>query len=225
MSGELLSRLTAYPRMQQTLTSLPPKMLSLASGMPPQVIEQTGDLVARVDKVKASIRKATFTGKGDAETVPKMYEDYVARIADVLQKTLALAGAEASQLALPVMPSVSAPVAAPLRLADGQLLLQLSDAASRRAGDEGASQLRAWHVDCLRVQHASIPDALSGKQLDTLQDCVPIAITGKDAAGRPLVGVRDAASLAGWLQELSDGEGVLLTAEPAAGKTWLLSQV
>ena len=194
MSGELLSRLTAYPKMQQALTSLPPKMLSLASGMPPQVIEQTGDLVARVDTVKASIRKATFTGKGDAEMVPKMYEDYVARIADVLQKTLALAGAEASQLALPVMPSVSA-------------------------------QLGTWHVDCLRVQHASIPDALSGKQLDTLQDCVPIAITGKDAAGRPLVGVRDAASLAGWLQKLADGEGVLLTAEPAAGKTWLLSQV
>ena len=172
-------------------------MLSLASGKPPQVIELTGDVAARVDKVKAGIRKATFTGKGDAETVPKMYEDYVARIADVLQKRLALAGAEASQLALPVMPS----------------------------DDEGASQLGAWHVDCLRVQHASIPDALSGKQLDTLQDCVPIAITGKDAAGRPLVGVRDAASLAGWLQKLADGEGVLLTAEPAAGKTWLLSQV
>ena len=202
MSGELLSRLTAYPRMQQTLVSLPPKMLSLASGKPPQVIELTGDVAARVNKVKASIRKAKFTGKGDAETVPTLYKDYVARIADVLQKTLSLAGAEASQLALPVMPSVSAP-----------------------AGDEGASQLRAWHVDCLRVQHASIPDALSGKQLDTLQDCVPIAITGKDAAGRPLVGVRDAASLAGWLQKLADGEGVLLTAEPAAGKTWLLSQV
>ena len=89
----------------------------------------------------------------------------------------------------------------------------------------GDTELRAWHVNCLRVQHASIPDALSGKQLDTLQDCVPIAITGKDAGGRPLVGVRDAASLAGWLQKLADGEGVLLTAEPAAGKTWLLSQV
>ena len=91
------------------------------------------------------------------------------------------------------------------------------------AGDE--NKLRAWHIDCLRLQHASIPDALSGKQLDTLRDCVPIAITGKDAEGRPLAGVRDAASLAGWLQQLAAGEGVLVTAEPAAGKTWLLSQV
>merc|ERR1712086_1111224 len=75
--------------------------------------------------------------------VPKMYEDYIVRIADVLQKTLSLAGAEDTQLALPVMPSVSAPVPAPLRLAGGQLLLQLSDAASRLAGGEGASQLGA----------------------------------------------------------------------------------
>ena len=87
-----------------------------------------------------------------------------------------------------------------------------------------AKVLRAWHVECLRVQHESIPDALSGKRLDTLNDCVPIAISGKDAAGRPLAGVRDASGLAAWLQSLR-GEGALITAEPAAGKTWLLSQV
>ena len=35
VSGELLARLTAYPKMQQALASLPPKMLGLASGKPP----------------------------------------------------------------------------------------------------------------------------------------------------------------------------------------------
>ena len=90
MSGELLSRLTAYPKMQQALASLPPKMLSLASGMQPQVIELTGDVVARVEKVKAGIRKAAFTGKGEAEKVPELYEEYRVRIADALAQADAL---------------------------------------------------------------------------------------------------------------------------------------
>ena len=38
----------------------------------------------------------------------------------------------------------------------------------------------AWHVDVLRVQHASIADALSGKRLDTLTECVAMAVDGVD---------------------------------------------
>ena len=71
------------------------------------------------------------------------------------------------------------------------------------------------------MQHASIPDALSAR-IDTREDCVPIA-TGQDAEERPLEGVRDASGLAAAAG--LRGEGALITAEPAAGKTWLLSQV
>ena len=106
-----------------------------------------------------------------------------------------------------------------LKLAAGAPVLELP-----KMPESGGDELLKWHVDCLRVQHESIPDALSGKRLDTLNDCVPIAISGKDAAGRPLADVHDASGLAAWLQSLR-GEGALITAEPAAGKTWLLSQV
>ena len=100
-----------------------------------------------------------------------------------------------------------------LKLAAGAPVLELP-----KMPDSGGEQLLKWHVDCLRVQHASIPDALSGKRIDTREDCVPIAISGKDVEGRPLEGVRDASGLAAWLQGLR-GEGALITAEPAAGKT------
>ena len=42
--------------------------------------------------------------------------------------------------------------------------------------DSGGEELLKWHIDCLRVQHESIPDALSGKRIDTREDCVPIAM-------------------------------------------------
>ena len=183
--------------MQTALASLPPKMLRLSSSAPPQEIKpQAGNLATRVSTVKARLGKAKFTTESDAEMVPTLYEDYVKRIADVLAKTLSIA-TDAPAVQLPPTP----------------------------ANGVSAEELRAWHIECLRLQHASIPDALSGKRLNTLRDCVPIAITGKDAEGRPLAGVRDAASLARWLQQLAAGEGALVTAEPAAGKTWLLSQV
>ena len=66
--------------------------------------------------------------------MPRMYNDYVTRIADTLQKTLAFAVSEDPgirsrplQLALPPMPPVSAPPAEPLRLAVGQPLLVRSE--------------------------------------------------------------------------------------------------
>ena len=114
-----------------------------SAGPPIEIKPETGDLAVRVSTVKSRLGKAKFTNPSDAGVVPKLYEEYVKSIAGALQSTLALAGAEDTQLGLPALPLVSAPVAAPLRLADGQLLLQLSDAASRRAGGEGASQLDA----------------------------------------------------------------------------------
>ena len=67
--------------------------------------------------------------------------------------------------------------------------------------DTGFASMRAWHLDCLRAQHAYIPDALSGQQLNTLTECVPIGVEGHDADGKPLA-VRDARSLCAWLHDL-----------------------
>jgi 23S rRNA (pseudouridine1915-N3)-methyltransferase len=76
------------------------------------------------------------------------------------------------------------------------------------------------------LQHAFIPDALSGYRLNTLTQCVPIGVEGHDADGKPLA-VRDARSLCVLLQGLhaSASPCALLTAGPAAGKTWLMSQL
>ena len=49
-----------------------------------------------------------------------------------------------------------------------------------------------------------------------------MAVEGRDPGGRTLP-VRDAATLFAWLQDTA--KPALLTAGPAAGKTWLLSQV
>jgi len=86
--------------------------------------------------VTARIERATFTGKGDKPVVIAMYKKYVGSIATVLQKTLALAAVDEvpQEEALPPMPTVAVPAAAPLRLAAGQLLLSLHDTAGRRDG-------------------------------------------------------------------------------------------
>ena len=173
-------------------------MLALCSGTKPEAIDlETERLDGRVERVVARLGRATFTGKADTEMVPKLYKDYVARIADVLAQTLALVGA-AESAGMPQLPPMPADTEA----------------------------LQAWHVDVLRLQHASMADALSGRRLDALADCVQIAITGHDASGKQL-DLRNAEGLSAWLPTLSVSTGTcaLLTAGPATGKTWLTSQV
>ena len=87
-----------------------------------------------------SIQRATFTGTGDKDKVPKLYKDYVDKIASMLVKTLSLLpasfAAKEDAAALLPLPAVSAPPASPLRLAAGQLVLMLPE------GD--ASACRCW---------------------------------------------------------------------------------
>jgi len=119
-------------------------MLRLAAGKDPLEIQpEAGALADRVSMVKSRLEKGIFASQSDHEMVPKLYVDYVKRIVSRLQTTLALDTAEDTELTLPAIPSVSAPVADLLKLVDGQLLLPLSDAAIRRAGGEGASPLSA----------------------------------------------------------------------------------
>ena len=183
--------------MQAALASLPPKLLALSSTAPIEAVTlQASELATRVDEVTGRIERATFTGKGDKGTVVGLYKDYVKRIVNVLQTTLG-AGQAREEAPLPPMPTSRAHEA-----------------------------MRAWHVDVLRLEHASMADALSGRRLDVLKDCVQIAITGHDASGKQL-DLRNAEGLSAWLPTLSASKGTcaLLTAGPATGKTWLVSQV
>ena len=196
VSSELAVRLRANPRLSAALDALPPKMLALRSGAAAEPITFKAEaLEGRVARVVARLQGATFTGKGDKGTVPALYRDYVERVAGALQPLLALGSATTAVQQVLPMPA-------------------------------DATGLRAWHLDVMRAQHATIVDALSGKRLDTLTECVAMALEGKDAEGQPLA-VRDAAGLSGWLPSLRAGTGTcaLLTAGPAAGKTWLLSQL
>ena len=194
MSSELTVRLRNNPRLSQALSALPPKMLALRSDAPAAPITFEEPLEGHVERVIARIQCATFTGKGDAETVPALYTAYVARVAGALQPLLALGGGEAAAaVPLPPIPT-----------------------------DATAKALQTWHLEVMRAQHSTIFDALSGKRLDTRTQCVAMAVEGRDPGGRTLP-VRDAATLFAWLQDTA--KPALLTAGPAAGKTWLLSQV
>ena len=114
--------------------------------------------------------------------------------------------------------------------------------------------LRAWWMSVLRLQHSHIADALSGKRLNVLQQCVAI---GMEDSGSGLErkkknkeeeeekennndnkfssGASDAQGLSELLRTLHSERvtggpvdvpaAVLLTGPPAAGKTSILSQV
>ena len=146
MSGELLSRLAAYPTLRTLLEkSLRPKMLLLSSDKPTSPVHISAHaLDTRVGEVISRIKKSVFTGKGDMEQVPGMYKDYVSRMADMLQKTLGslqLQSAEGPSYAPLLMPEVSAPPALPVRFSSGQLLLVLQRGdTARAAGAQGTTR-------------------------------------------------------------------------------------
>ena len=71
VSGELVLRLLAYPRMKAALEELPPKVLALRSGCPLETVDfSAGRLETRVAEVVASIERATFTSGADSARVP-----------------------------------------------------------------------------------------------------------------------------------------------------------
>ena len=205
LSGELLVRLTgALPRLHDVLKQLPPKMIRISTNEPTVRVEFSAeDVATRVDDVVGSILRSAFTSGSDMEKVPRMYKAYVTRIATMLQKALAIA-------------SSTAPV---LALGGGGTEAVLPPMPTGAT----AEALRAWHLEWMRVQHESITDALSGERLDALKGCVQIAVQGTDTSGAPLR-LGDAKGLTAWLCGL-EGGCVLLTSGPAAGKTWLMSQV
>ena len=85
---ELVERLRVVMKatMKEALDSLPPKMLAIEGSLGSQAIgrAQEADLATRVERVKARVARATFTSASDKELVPKLYEDYVGKIANTL---------------------------------------------------------------------------------------------------------------------------------------------
>ena len=91
-------------------------------------------------------------------------------------------------------------------------------------------EMRARYERKMQAQHAAIVDALSGQRLDVLQQCVPIAVE----SGASSSSMDSVDKLVVWLLQkqrqqmcanASDVACGLLVAEPAAGKTCLVSQV
>ena len=122
----------------------------------------------------------------------------------------------------------------PSREPPATLMLHPWNHAPRELPHAAYKAMRAWWAPWLGAQHAQIADALTGKRLDALQQCVAISVTGGEAETQASA-IRDAHSLTAWLlaqhgARLEGGptEGplaALLTAGPASGKTTLLSQV
>ena len=102
--------------------------------------------------------------------------------------------------------------------------------APRELPQNDVESLRVWWMETLVAKHSNIADALTGKQLDVLQQCVAINMDGAEEGD-----VRDASTLRKWLHtcyaDRCQGNAVdtpaaaLLTGPPAAGKTSLMSQV
>ena len=73
LCGELITRLTEYPKLTTALSSLPPKLIRLTEGADPHEVKpEERDLADRVSMVKSRLAKATFTSQGDAKLVPEL---------------------------------------------------------------------------------------------------------------------------------------------------------
>ena len=68
MSGELLVRLMAYPKMRHVLDQLPPKMIRISTNAPAEYVQFSAEAVAtRVADVTGSILRSAFSSGSDKE--------------------------------------------------------------------------------------------------------------------------------------------------------------
>ena len=114
---------------------------------------------------------------------------------------------------------------------DTALLSPWNHAPRQLPMDAFATALGGWR-EAMRARHSRVADVLTGRELDVMQQCVSIDITGDELAG---TGIEDSRSLAAWLRKLhkecctgnavTSPLAVLITAGPATGKTSMLSQM
>eukprot|EP00967_Tisochrysis_lutea_P006824 scaffold8149_cov32-Tisochrysis_lutea.AAC.1 len=128
VSSELLGRLN--PKVRAAIANLPSKVIEVeADGRTKAVIDWlTGDFADE-------IARKTFTGKGDAERVTKLYFEYFERIARGVASTLHMSveeehGAQTPFPPLPALPELQSPS---FRLKRGQYVLCRDAPASQPA--------------------------------------------------------------------------------------------
>ena len=120
-----------------------------------------------------------------------------------------------------------------------ELALHPWNCAPRELPENAFEALRQWWAQRLRANHAYIADALTGRFLDAMQQCVAIDVSvagaGDERTSIAASGVGDVRGLSRWLHELHAAHlsgthhtdapsALLLTAPPAAGKTTMISQ-
>ena len=104
--------------------------------------------------------------------------------------------------------------------------------APRQLPLEAFESILRWYTQSMRAKHKHVLDALSGRRLDTLEQCVAVQVEGRRAGYGAITDVR---SLSSWLCSLhaerrggvsiKDTSAALLTGPPASGKTTMVSQV
>ena len=91
VSRELITRLQPYPRVANILQTLPAKVLVIDDGVPvPPPDLEVANLADHVESMMERIRQAAFTSGKDSKEVPRIYQDYVKRTINVLQRTIGL---------------------------------------------------------------------------------------------------------------------------------------
>ena len=93
VSIEVIARLSAYPKMEELLDSLPPKLIALSADQPAEPVawDRAAHAGGRhVEHAVTCIQEAFFTGKGDKPTVIGLYKKFVSGLVTALQKTLAV---------------------------------------------------------------------------------------------------------------------------------------
>jgi len=83
---ELLARSVFFPRLKAALDALPPKFIEIDGEEPTPVnFEPTAEGAGpRIERVKAAIEGAFFTGKGDKPVVVGMFSDFVVHIGNAM---------------------------------------------------------------------------------------------------------------------------------------------
>lgn len=90
VATEALSRAAFFPRLHAALKPLPPKLYEIDGDEPEPLIEMVvGDEGAgpRIERVRASIKAAFFTGKADKPMVVRLYNDYITSIANAMNRS------------------------------------------------------------------------------------------------------------------------------------------
>ena len=78
-------RASYYPRLQSSLSPLPPKLIDIGGSSMSIVAQHSDvDLPTQIDHQRARIQAATFTGKGDKEVVIDLYNRYITAIGNAI---------------------------------------------------------------------------------------------------------------------------------------------